>query len=105
MLFEGKFLGNLMSVALEEWEKYKEIKDCEVGWLLLTVLDRSERENDRFKCLDSQLKAWMFYDLVKDSQNFCTYETELVKGQMHSLAQSVTKLEYQLSFCLMTSLI
>lgn len=59
-----------MSAALDEYEKYEEVKNYEVRWLLSTVLNRSEKENDRFKGPDSQLKEWMLTWPCQDPTNF-----------------------------------
>lgn len=43
--------------------------------LLQMVLDRLEK-NDRFECLDSQLKEGMLYDLAKVSVAFCSHRVK-----------------------------
>lgn len=72
-------------------------------WLFQTVRDRSEKENERIKCLDSQLKEWMLYDLANSSLALCSHKIELVKSQMYSLIL-VNKLVYQLHFWSLLSL-
>jgi len=47
----------------------------------------------------------MFYDFSKDSLTFWSYRAELIRSQMYTLIQLVTKLQYQLTFWSMISLI